>query len=44
MRIAIFVALTLVLALPVSAQIDNGNITKRVMDSTGAVIPGARSL
>ena len=34
-------ALLLVIALPAWGQIDNGNITGRVMDSTGAVIAGA---
>ena len=32
----------LLLALPLCAQIDNGNITGRVTDPTGAVIAGAK--
>jgi hypothetical protein len=37
MRIAVLVAL----ALPVCAQIDNGNITGRVTDPSGAAVVGA---
>jgi hypothetical protein len=32
----------LLIVLPLCAQIDNGNITGRVTDPTGAVIPGAQ--
>ena len=43
MRLSVFFLLVLLaLVPPAGAQIDNGNITGRVMDSTGAVIPGAR--
>jgi len=35
-------ALLFAVALPVCAQIDNGNITGRVTDPTGAVIAGAQ--
>lgn len=41
MRIAIFAAL-LAATLPLYAQIDNGNITGRVTDSSGAIIAGAQ--
>jgi hypothetical protein len=30
------------ITLPLCAQLDNGNITGRVTDSTGAVVPGAK--
>ncbi|MBZ5583574.1 MAG: carboxypeptidase-like regulatory domain-containing protein, partial [Acidobacteriia bacterium] len=42
MRIAVFVGLMLVVALPACAQIDNGNITGRVTDPSGASIAGAQ--
>jgi hypothetical protein len=42
MRITCLVALTLLLALSLCAQIDNGNITGRVSDQSGAAVVGAQ--
>ncbi len=42
MRIAVFAPLLLGLAFPACAQIDNGNITGRITDPTGAAIVGAQ--
>jgi hypothetical protein len=42
MRIAVFGALTLAIMLPACAQVDNGNITGRVTDPTGASIVRAQ--
>ncbi len=38
----VYIALLILFAAPLWAQIDNGNITGRVSDSTGAVIAGAQ--
>ncbi len=42
MRIVVLGALTFLLAFSLCAQIDNGNITGRVIDPTGAAIAGAQ--
>ena len=42
MRRAVLSVLTLVLVLSLYAQIENANITGRVTDPTGAIIPGAQ--
>jgi hypothetical protein len=43
MRFSVWTSLVLPLAvLPLFAQIDNGNITGRVTDQSGAVVPGAQ--
>ena len=42
MRLSVVAIAVLLAILPLCAQIDNGNITGRVTDPSGAVIPGAQ--